>query len=260
MLRVTFMGGWISALALAPCPAEAGPRDRSQAAGAVVEGGAAGATIDWTRGLIVASGAAPGDIRAPSPEVARVAARRRALAQARGRLAEAAGAVVVGARSVTAWAEAEPGVAQALGEAVERALVLEVEYGSDGSVVVQTGLPLEAVRQAVQGPARLALTGEGGAGEPSDRAPTAIVVDARAVLDRPALGLSLVADQVVYTGPVVFYRRPARARADARRGPRVVRTKATSVGDGELAVALSGQALAVAKAAQVLVIVVIGTP
>jgi hypothetical protein len=33
-----------------------------------------GGAIDWTRGLVIAMGAAPGDIRAPSPDLARVGA------------------------------------------------------------------------------------------------------------------------------------------------------------------------------------------
>src|SRR5687767_10233649 len=82
-------------LALVAGPAAAGPpgrgdEARSGEAGAVVMALGPDARVDWTRGLLVATGAAAGDLRAPSPEVARVKAERQARDAARTRLRRAA--------------------------------------------------------------------------------------------------------------------------------------------------------------------------
>ena len=83
-----------------------------------------GGTIDWTRGLVIAVGAAPGDIRAPSPDLARVGAERRARAQAQARLLVAARALpIAGAEAgrVGEHADADTAVAERLAAAVARA-------------------------------------------------------------------------------------------------------------------------------------------
>lgn len=229
----------------------------AQPAGNVMQAVDGRGSVDWTRGLITAAGAAPGDIRAPSPDLARVGAARRARAQARARLLALARALALaGGGTVGERADVDPSVAARLARAVERALDLTVDYGSDGSVVLAAGLPLEAVRQAVQGVAAQELAGLAAPG----RAPTAVIVDARAVLDAPALGLALRAGAETYAGPVVFHRKPGRAAADPRRGARPVRTRARALGHGALSVRLSGKALVAARSARALVIVIIGRP
>lgn len=213
-------------------------------------------SVDWTRGLITATGAAPGDIRAPSPDLARVGAERRARAQAQERLLALARGLALQDGTVGDRADADAAVASRLAWAVERALDVRVDYGSDGSVVLTAGLPLEAVRQSIQGVPVQELT----AFAAPDRAPTAVIVDARAVLDAPALGLTLRAGEESYAGPVVFHRRPGRAAAEPRRGARPVRVRARSLDDGALSVRMSGEALAAARAARAVVIVIIGRP
>jgi hypothetical protein len=243
-------------------PASAAPR--SQAVIAPAEHGGA---IDWTRGLIIAMGAAPGDIRAPSPDLARVGAERRARAQAQERLLATARALRMNDRLVGEHADADAAVAARLAAAVARAIDLVVDYGSDGSVVLTAGLPLEAVRQAVHPVAPLdviagaaaAAAAPAPAAQPV-RAPTAILVDARGVLDAPVLGLGLVAGAHEHAGPAVFHGTAAAAAADARRGPRAARTRATAMRDGRLVVDLPAEELAAANAARALVIVIIGRP
>ncbi|HWN70871.1 MAG TPA: hypothetical protein VNM90_24685 [Haliangium sp.] len=231
---------------------------RSQAVMVPVEHGGA---IDWTRGLAIATGAAPGDIRAPSPDLARVGAERRARAQAHERLLAAARAlrVVSGAGDgpVGERADADAAVARRLASAVARSLDLAVDYGSDGSVVLTAGLPLEAVRQAVHPVAAVDATALGAAVQPA-QVPTALIVDARDVLDAPVLGLGLVAGAHEYAGPAVFHGSVGAAATDARRGSRAVRTRATAVRDGRLVVDLAAEDLAAANAARALVIVIIG--
>ena len=151
-----------------------------------------------------------------------------------------------------------------------------MDYGSDGSVVLTAGLPLEAVRQAVRPGAAVDAMALDPSGQPAQQsapgaarkaarrsAPdtariTAVIVDARGVLDAPVLGLGLIAGAHAYDGPTVFH--GGVAAADARRGARPVRTRATALRDGRLVVDLSARDLAVANAAQALVIVVLRRP
>jgi hypothetical protein len=215
-----------------------------------------GGAIDWTRGLITAVGAAPGDIRSPSPGLARVGAERRARAQAQERLLAAARALRLEEQLVGAWADADPAVGKRLAGAVARALDLTVDYGSDGSVVLTAGLPLEAVRLAVRGAGVEEVTPGARAG---DR-PTSLIVDARGVLDAPVLGARVVAGAVEYAGPVVFHRQAGAAAADARRGARPVRGRARAAEAGRLVVDLAPAVVTAANSARALVIVIIGKP
>ena len=212
----------VAALVTLRLPAHAGPDDRRTPKGSVVEGNAA-LSIDWTRGLIVARGAATGELRAPSPAVARVKAVRRARAQAREQLLERARTLSIHGKRVADHAEADEDVAARLSQAVNESLDVAVNYGSDGSVVLTVGLALEAVRLAVQGVP--------GAPTSPDQGPTAIVVDARRVLSSPILGIELARGDARYAGPTVFYRDRARAAKDPRAGKRIVRVTADS-GEG----------------------------
>lgn len=246
---------WTALLcALVAAPAAAQPRQSSVLV-PIEHGGA----IDWTRGLVTAMGAAPGDIRAPSPELARVGAERRARAQAQERLLAAARGLRMEDRPVGAWADADAALAERLAAAVARALDLAVEYGSDGSVVLTAGLPLEAVRLAVRGAVvedvALAARAPGAAAQP-----TSLIIDARGVLDAPVLGVRVVAGAAEYAGPVVFHRQVGVAGADARRGARPVRARARSAESGRLSVELSPEVVIAANSARALVIVIIGKP
>lgn len=256
--RMGALMGALIAGALAAVPAAAQPRQSSVVV-SIEHGGA----IDWTRGLVTAVGAAPGDIRAPSPALARVGAERRARAQAHERLLAAARGLRMEDRLVGAWADADAALAGRLAAAVARALDLSVEYGSDGSVVLSAGLPLEAVRLAIRGATVADVTpgaASGSAAQPTSSIPTSLIIDARGVLDAPVLGARVVAGTAEYAGPVVFHRQASAAGADARRGARPVRARARSAGGGRLGVDLSPEVVTAANSARALVIVIIGKP
>jgi hypothetical protein len=106
----------------------------------------AGATVDWSRGVITARGVGPADRHAPSPAVARDAARVRAEDAARAALTKAAKQLP----GVEAGALADDKLARA----VARASVASMDLGTDGSVTVSIALPVEAVRVAIAGPRR----------------------------------------------------------------------------------------------------------
>lgn len=210
-------------------------------------------TVDWSRGLIIARGAAAGDVRAPSPSVARVAARRRATEQARNRLIERAQTLVLDAKTIAKHARADKQVAKRLRQSAQQALELGMDYGSDGSMVATVGLPLEAVRSAVHGPTRVTRA--------ADQAPTAIVVDARRVMNRPILGVELASLSARYVGPAVFYRSLTRALADPRAGQRIVQVRAKKRSGARLvmsapAAAARSHVEAAARAGALLIIVI----
>ncbi|HEU5055533.1 MAG TPA: hypothetical protein VFU21_03385 [Kofleriaceae bacterium] len=246
------------ALALsAPAAATAG----GKSSGALVVERGPGARIDWTRGLVVARGAAAADLRAPSPQVARLAAERRARSAAQARLRELAkGLKLADGRTLAAALGKDKAAAARFDRAVARSLDLAVDHTSDGSVVLSAGLPIEAIRTAAGGPMDLP-TGAGasaGARASASELPTALVVSAGKHLSRPAVGVVLTAGGERYAGPTVFASREAAVAAD-RLGPRPVRVKASGGSGGSLELAGAGAAthLAGARAAGALVVIVV---
>ncbi len=215
--------------------------------GAVTSALAHRGEVNWSRGMLVVTGASAADVRAPTPEVARIRAERRAREQARARLlAQARTVTWAGGDTVGDQIDAAPAAAARLARAVDRARDEDVDYSSDGSVVVRLALPLEAVRLAVTGAAEPPVDAAG---------VTAIIVDAPD-LAAPRLGLSLSAGSDAYAGPTVFYRNAADAAADPRAGDRVVSATAGKVSGG--AVDVGAVDLAAWRRSQPLVIVVLG--
>lgn len=203
-------------------------RGAAAPAGHVVDRDNDGVVVDWTRGMIVARAAAAADLRARSPQVARVGAERRARARAREALRRRAGKLRLADGGRAGRALARRRARDVLHRALQHSLDVGVDYGSDGSVVMREGLPLEAVRAAVwRAPA------------PPPGAPgsvTAVVVDAGGVLHRPRLGIALSAGSVRYRGPVVYRYGSA---GDGRLGARVLRARARRLSHGALV--LSGE-------------------
>jgi len=146
-------------------------------------------TVDWAAGRIAVTAAAAADLRAPSPQIARVAAERSARGRARGQLLVAvrtlpwAGGGTLGQR-----ADADPEVLRALDLAVDGADTDELRIQSDGSVVVRLGTSLDAL---------VGLT-------PTTESPR-LVVDGKGHV-KPALGYRLVAGDESYVGPLRFGR------------------------------------------------------
>lgn len=229
--------------------------------GALVKDLGQGARIDWTRGLVVARGAAAADLRAPSPQVARLAAERRARSAAQTRLRDLAKDLkLADGRSVAAALAKDKAAAARFERAVARSLDLAVDHTSDGSVVLSAALPIEAIRAAATGPMDLP-TGAGASASAKASAselPSALVVAAGKHLSRPAVGVILTAGSERYAGPTVFASNPAAVAAD-RLGPRPVRVKAGGGTGGSLE--LSGtdvaRRLADARAAGALVVIVV---
>lgn len=213
----------LGALAWAPATAEARGKAAKNAPSTVSEPGPERTAIDWSRGLITAVGAAAGDLRAPSPAIARVAAKRKALDQARAGLDARARALTLGGKTVAEHLENNDQARARLEQALEHLVELDISYGSDGSVVVTAGLPLEAVRVAVHGPSRP------GPAEPGTTLPTAVIIDARKVMNTPMLGVAVNTPAGPRAAPTVFYRSIKAARADSRLGPRVVELTARSM-------------------------------
>lgn len=204
-----------------------------QKGSAIVDTSDAAASVDWTRGMIVAEGVAAADLRAPSPRVARVKAARQARASARKGLLRRARALALGERTVGAAADADESGAERLQKSVERAQQLSVSYASDGSVVLTLGLPLESVRTAVAGPSthRRPVADEADSGP----AITTVVLDARAAGIAPALGLSVSGPAGAHAGPTVFHRSEKSALADARAGAHILTAGARAGTDATLA-------------------------
>jgi hypothetical protein len=217
------------------------------AAAAPVTTKVAGADVDWTRGVAVAHAVAPADRRAPSPAVARSGARRAAEDRGRVLLAAVARALPWAAGGTVGDAIEKRGDAgtAALERVVARAAVTAADYMTDGSVRVTMALPIEAVRQAVDGAREVAA-----GATLDDDAVTAVVVDARGVKVPAAVGLA-IGDQ---RGPVlVAHARPAAAVL----GPRVLAVKAAAAKAGRLAVAGQGDAVAAAVKAGALLVVLV---
>ena len=211
---------------------------------------AAAVRTDWARGLTIAHGAAAGDLRAPSAAVARVGAERTARERARTRLEAAARKLpVAGGKTVGQRADADKEIARRLQAAMAHTVDLDIDYGSDGSVVVEAALGLDALRAAVFGPDP--------AGDASDaKAISAVIVDARKLKLAPAIGLSLAAGSERYRGPTIYVTSADAIRKDGRAGKAPIDAVATGLDQGSLAISLAPDKLASARRAGALVVVV----
>lgn len=137
-------------------------------------------TIDWTVPAVVADGIGLADRRAPTPDVARAAARTRGVDDARKRL-RAAVANVPWADGKTVGAHLD---ATQLDAAVAAAVVQRAEPQTDGSWRVRLLLPIEVLRQAGQAaPGPRGLSNDGDATTPS-----IIAIDAKKVAVAPSVG------------------------------------------------------------------------
>jgi hypothetical protein len=146
----------------------------------VLAAGAARADVDWQLGRVTARGVGPADLRAPGPDIARVAAERAAEERWKTQLGEELrGLRVAGGGTLGKVASAE-----ALDELVASARTERTLY-SDGSVVVAAEVPIDRAARLVGAPAQSGL-------EP-------IVVDARKLKLDPAIGYRVRAGGVERT-------------------------------------------------------------
>lgn len=108
----------------------------------------AGRVLDWTSGQLTARGLGVADRHAPSPAVARDAARRRAIVDASRALREAAKAIPMASGQRLGELLSDTKLAAAAAEAT----VVSAEPLVDGSWRMELSLPLETLRLAVVGP------------------------------------------------------------------------------------------------------------
>jgi hypothetical protein len=156
--------------------------------------------VDWERGLLIGRGIAVGDLRSPSRQLARVKAERQAKDQCRKLLLKSV--------SGMPWAEVgKGGEASQHDSLVSAVFELHTDYGTDGSVVVEMALPLDALRALAYGPDALEP-------DPSD-GPSALLIDARASGVKPALGYLLRGQSGDYRGPTLFFTSEKDARKHA---------------------------------------------
>lgn len=162
--------------------------------------------VDWQRGLLIARGIGVGDLRSPSRKLARVKAERQAKTRCKKALLAEVGSIRSAAgKKASALAKAEE--LQGLADSI---LPLTTDYGTDGSVVVEMGLPLDALRTLLHGPDPLQSEVLEG--------PSLIVIDARALPVKPALGYSLDDGNQNYRGPTLFFNSEKAARAASKGG------------------------------------------
>lgn len=163
---------------------------------------ASGAIVNWRRGLVSATAGAAPDHRMPSAEIARPGAERRASATARKHIAEALRKLPLGGgRHLDE---------QAVGRALERARVAEVEYQSNGGAVVTLEVLFGAWDSA---------SPSASAESPPSAAPVALLLPEARLVAAPVV---LVGTREVIPGPVRYSNgappsgaaRPLKAKAD----------------------------------------------
>jgi len=181
--------------------------------------------IDWEQGLLIATAAAPADLRSPNTQLARVKANRVARQRCYQKLRLAAEKLVT-----ASGASVQKQLGKRLPEMGLGLMLLGSDQGSDGSVVVRMALPLDSLRGRLYGP-------DSPRSEPLANQPV-LLVDARKLSLHPSLGTLLKAGETKYRGPVLFFASEKRARAEARVGAKTPLIVAKSVKHGMLA--LSG--------------------
>lgn len=174
--------------------------------------------IDWQRGLLVARAAVPGDLGAPSREMARIKAERQARARCRA-------ALFVAMQSVPL----APGLsAEPLSEESLPLLPLATDYGMDGSVVIEMAMPLDALRTLYAAADPIVAPGASG--------PEVLLIDARGLRLARAVGYELGDGDSSYRGPSLFFADEDSARQDVRIGKQSKMLVASSAREGRIRV------------------------
>lgn len=136
--------------------------------------------VDWARGLVIADAVGVANRHAPNPAVARGTSRRGAEDAARKILAaKVAELPVAGGGTVAAKAKKDAAVKARVEAAVAAAITLDASPETDGAWRVTMAVPIEAVRQAIDGGARPLAA-------PGDTGPIATIVDG--MKGKPAVG------------------------------------------------------------------------
>jgi hypothetical protein len=142
---------------------------------------AAHADVDWARGLVTADGLGIADRHAPSPAVSRGTSRRVAEDAARRVLAVKIDELPVAGGGTVAARAKDPAVKARLDAAVAGAYSIAAEPETDGAWHVTMAVPIEAVRQAIDGVRELPVGGDTG--------PPIVIVDGAKA--KPAVGWTI---------------------------------------------------------------------
>lgn len=140
---------------------------------------AAQADVDWARGLVTADGVGIADRHAPNPAVARGTSRRVAEDAGRHVLATKLGELPMAGGGTVAARAKDPAVKARLDAAVAGAYAIAAEPETDGAWRVTMAVPIEAIRQAIDGPRELPAAGDSG---------SPIVIVDGAAKAKPAVG------------------------------------------------------------------------
>jgi hypothetical protein len=108
-------------------------------------------TIDWGTGLVTEGGVGIADRHAPNPAVARGTSRRTAEAAARAALAKSVPQVPLASGGLVSAKLGDPAIKVRLDRAVAQAIAVTAQPETDGAWRVTMGVPIEAIRQAVEG-------------------------------------------------------------------------------------------------------------
>lgn len=168
---------------------------------------AAPPVVDWARGLVTAEGIGLANRHAPNPAVARGTSRREAEAAARKLLASKVATLPLAAGGTVADKAKDKAVAERIARAVANAVVVAADPETDGAWRVTLGVPVEAVRQAIDGPRTLAV------GAADQGPPVVLVEGAKAT---PAVGWTING-----TGAAVLWVTADALPAWAKAAPRV---------------------------------------
>ncbi|HEY1815348.1 MAG TPA: hypothetical protein VGG74_23530 [Kofleriaceae bacterium] len=145
----------------------------------IVLAGSAQADVDWAKGLVTGDGLGIADRHAPSPATARGTSRRVAEDAGRHVLAAKIAELPVAGGGTVGAREKDPAVKARLDAAIADAYAIAGEPETDGAWRVTMAVPIEAVRQALDGPRELPAGG--------DRGPPIVVIDG-AGKAKPAVG------------------------------------------------------------------------
>jgi hypothetical protein len=173
---------------------------------------AAHADVDWAQGLVTGQGIGLADRLAPNPAVARGPALRKAEAAARQVLEVELGRLPLAGGGIVADRLADANVKDRMQHALGAALTIAADPETDGSWRVTMAVPIEAVRQAIDGLRELPAP-------PGDRGPAVVIVEG--VTSKPAVGHrigSMAAATVWVTALPPWAKGAPRIKAKGQRG------------------------------------------
>ena len=108
-------------------------------------------TIDWADGWVIEEGVGIADRHAPNPSVARGTSRRTAEAAARAALTRSVPQVMLASGDPLSAKLADPATKARVDQAIVHAIVVTAQPETDGAWRVTMGVPIEALRQAIEG-------------------------------------------------------------------------------------------------------------